>query len=137
MLKYTNAKLELVSDATTHQFIERSVRGGISMIVKRYAIANNPYLSDHNPTKPTSYILYLDKNNLYGYAMSQPLPTKLLDPLTEEEISKIDPNNLIPGFDEVDLVNFHVLQSISEKEIQSILSRVRLIKKVISYITNC
>ena len=52
-------------------FIER---GGISTEMQRYAKANNPYLHDHHPDKETSYILYLDANNLYGWAMSQPLP---------------------------------------------------------------
>ena len=41
---------------------------------KRYAKANNPYLQYYDPDKETSYILYLDANNLYGWAMSQPLP---------------------------------------------------------------
>ena len=73
------------------------------MIVKRYAIANHPYLPNYDPTKPTIYILYLDKNNLYGYAISQPLPVRLLDSLTEEEFSNTDISNLLPGFYEVDL----------------------------------
>ena len=50
------------------------MRGGISTEMQRYAKANNPYLHDYDPEKETSYILYLDANNLYGWAMSQPLP---------------------------------------------------------------
>ena len=55
-------------------FIEKSMRGGISTEMQRYVKANNPYLHDYDSDKETSYILYLDANNLYGWAMSEPLP---------------------------------------------------------------
>ena len=43
------------------------------MITKRFSRANNKYLPEtYDPNKPTKYIMYLDKNNLYGHAMSQP-----------------------------------------------------------------
>ena len=51
------------------------MRGGISMVSKRYAKANNPMVEGYDSSKPKSHILYLDANNLYGWAMSQPLPT--------------------------------------------------------------
>ena len=55
---------------------ERGIRGGITQSVHRWAIANNPYIGLRNdPSKPTEYLQYLDANNLYGWAMSQPLPT--------------------------------------------------------------
>ena len=73
MLKFTNVKLELISDPTVHQDKEKSIRGGISMIPKRFCRTNNKYQPDtYDPTKPIVYILYFDKNNLYGCAMSQP-----------------------------------------------------------------
>ena len=55
---------------------ERGIRGGIMQSVHRWAVANNPYIgSEYDPKKPTKYLQYLDANNLYGWAMSQPLPT--------------------------------------------------------------
>ena len=45
------------------------------MVSKRYARANNPRVEGYDPQKPDSHILYLDANNLYGWGMSQPLPT--------------------------------------------------------------
>ena len=44
------------------------------MVSKRYARANNPKVEGYNPEKKTTWIQYLDANNLYGWAMSQPLP---------------------------------------------------------------
>ena len=70
----SNIKLELLTDCNMYLFIEKGMRGGISTEMQRYAKANNPYLHDYDPDKETSYILYLVANNLYGWAMSQPLP---------------------------------------------------------------
>ena len=50
------------------------MRAGISMVSKRYARANIPRVDVYGPTKPKSHILYLDANNLYGWAMSLALP---------------------------------------------------------------
>ena len=55
---------------------ERGIRRRITQSVHRWAQANNPYMgSEYDPSKPTRYLQYLDANNLYGWAMSQPLPT--------------------------------------------------------------
>ena len=55
---------------------ERGIRGGITQFVHRWAKANNPYMgSEFNPDEKTNYLQYLDANNLYGRAMSQPLST--------------------------------------------------------------
>ncbi len=74
LLKKTGVELELLTDYDQHLFIEKGMRGGISMVSKRYAKANNPRVEGYDPRKPNSYIQYLDANNLYGWAMSQPLP---------------------------------------------------------------
>ena len=75
LLKKTGVELELLTDYDQHLFIEKGMRGGISMVAKRHARANNPRVEGYNPEKPSNHILYLDANNLYGWAMSQAQPT--------------------------------------------------------------
>ena len=75
MMKMTGCQLTLLSDPAMFTVINTNLRGGICMISKRYAKANNRYMGDaYDPTEPESYILYVDANNLYGMAMSEPLP---------------------------------------------------------------
>ena len=74
MLKMTNVKLEKISDIGKYLFIEKGTRGGISYIAKRYAKANNKYMSDYDSNKPSTFFTYLDKNKLYGWSMSEYLP---------------------------------------------------------------
>ena len=91
-LKETGQQLELLYDYDMLMMIERGIRGGISHISKRYAEANNPYMKSYNPEKSTKYIQYLDANNLYGWAMSQPLPThgfKWVKNITKEKVFDI------------------------------------------------
>ena len=69
-----------------HTFLERSIRGDISIITKRQTRANNPGCKVFDRTKPNSYLMYLDANNLYGWTMSQSMPTHGLYWLTQKEI---------------------------------------------------
>ena len=73
MLRMTKINLDLISDVDMQLFIEKGMRGGISTITHRYAQANNKYMKNHNPEVESTYIPYLNANNLYGWAMSQKL----------------------------------------------------------------
>ena len=73
-LKKTGMKLELLTDYDMLLMIEEGIRGGICHTVHRCAKANNEYTKDYNESKESSYIQYLDSNNLYGAAMSEKLP---------------------------------------------------------------
>ena len=75
LLKKTGVELELLTHYDQPLFIEMGMRGDISMVSKRHAKANNPLVYGYNQEKPSSHILYLDANNLYGWAISQPLST--------------------------------------------------------------
>ena len=91
-LKETGQELQLLHDYDMLMMFEKGIRGGISHISKRYAEANNKYMENYDPDKPSSYIQYLDANNLYGWAMSQPLPTggfKWMKNLTVDFVIKI------------------------------------------------
>ena len=66
------------------------MRGGVSYIANRYGNANNKYMKEYDEKAPSKYIMYLDANNLYGWAMSQYLPTGNFKWMTDKEISKID-----------------------------------------------
>ena len=59
-------RLEKTVGIVMYLFIEKGLRGGISYIAKRYAKANNKYMKNYDPTKPSIYISYLDINNLHG-----------------------------------------------------------------------
>ena len=71
MLKMADVKLEKISDIDMYLVLEKGLRGGISYIAKRYAKANNKYMNDYDLKKPSTFITYLDENNLYGLAMSE------------------------------------------------------------------
>ena len=75
-LKKTGVNLELLKDPDMLLMFECGIRGGITQLVHKWANVSNPYMGcEYNRLRPTNYLQYLDANNLYGWAMSQPLPT--------------------------------------------------------------
>jgi hypothetical protein len=90
----TKITLELFDNPEMQLFVENAMRGGISTITHRYAKANNPLLNDYDSSLPTSYLMYLDCNNLYGDAMRKPLPTGGFRFLPEAEIENFDTDSL-------------------------------------------
>jgi hypothetical protein len=108
ILKHTGVELQLITDLDMETFISSSIRGGISVISHRHVVANNPYLDDYDVTSEPSYIVHLEVNNLYGWAMSQSLPFANFKFLSDYEVRDLDymnvPDDLNMGYIvEVDL----------------------------------
>jgi hypothetical protein len=107
MLRKTEVKLELLTDYDMHLFVEKGLRGGITQCSVRYSKANNKYIDEKCiKNKESVYLQYLDANNLYGWAMSQYLPSggfKWLDPSIITYILNLDVNSPKGYIFEVDL----------------------------------
>ena len=89
--------------------VEKGTRGGICQAIHRYVKANNKYMKNYDKDIISSYSIYLDANNLYGWAMSQTLPgngfkwVKSLSKFNEIFIRNYDENSDKGYFLEVDV----------------------------------
>ena len=103
-LKETSVNLELLTDIDMLLMVENGIRGGICKAANRYAKANNKYRNNYDKNIESSYVAYLDANNLYGWAMLQKLPVNCfkwvekLSKLNERFIKTYDENSNIGEF---------------------------------------
>ena len=108
-LKKTAEKLELITDVDMLLMIEKEIKGGICHSVYRHAKANNKFMKIYDVNNESSYIIYMDANNLYGYAMFKKLPVdgfqwvEDLSTIDEDFIKNYDENSNIGYFIEVDI----------------------------------
>ncbi len=120
-LKETKAKLDYIKDPEMMTFLESAIRGGVaSGLEYRTAKANNPHLPDYDPTKPNSYIMVHDVNNLYGKALCSYLPVNTFKWLTDEQLEEIrkDPKTVVSNMaDEGEKGWFLQVDLVFDKEI--------------------
>ena len=86
LLKHSQIELELLSDPDHLLMFEKGIRGGVAMIPNRWGKANNKYMDTYDKSQPSKFITYLDANNLYGWAMMQPLPVGKFKWMNNEEL---------------------------------------------------
>ena len=94
MLRCTGVQLKLLEDLDMYLMLESGIRGGVSVISKKWAKANNHYTEDYDPSKTSNYLMYLDANNLYGWGMSQKMPYDNFEWVEEEQLSQMDVSTL-------------------------------------------
>ena len=87
-LKKTEVKLELITDPDMLLMVEKGIKGGVCLSILRDAKANNKYMKDYNKDEEKSFLQCNDANNLYGFAMLEPLPVDGFEGM--EDLSKID-----------------------------------------------
>ena len=98
-LKKTQVELELLTDNDMLLMFEEGIRGGMCQATHRYAKANNKYMNNHDKNEESSYLEYLDANNLYEWAMSQKLPVRNFKWIEKGDISKFN-EAFIKNYDE-------------------------------------
>ncbi|XP_063245133.1 uncharacterized protein LOC134546321 isoform X1 [Bacillus rossius redtenbacheri] len=77
MVRTTGVQLELLTDYDMYMIVEAGIRGGVAQSIKPHCVANNAYIPEtHVASKPSTFLEYIDGNNLYGWAMSLPLPIR-------------------------------------------------------------
>ena len=102
-LKKTNVELELLTDYDMLLMIEEGIRGGICHAIQRYAKANNKCMKDYDKKNKSSYIQYLDANDLYGKAMTEKLSVRGFRWM--DDISRMD-EDFVRGYDKNDIKGY-------------------------------
>ena len=96
-LKKTEVELELITDSDMLLMVEKGIKGGICLSTLRDAKANNKYMKDYNKDEEKSFLQWNDANNLYGFAILEPLPVDGFEGM--KDLSKID-EDFIKNYDE-------------------------------------
>ena len=108
-LKTTGVKLALITDINMLLMIESGMRGGVCHVIRSYAEASNKYMNNYDENKQSSFLSYLDTNNLYGCPMMKKLPVggfkwvKNVSKIDEEFIKNYDENSDIGYFLKIDV----------------------------------
>ena len=132
-LKKTEVELELLTDNDMLNMFEKGIRGGMCQASYRYVKANNKYMKNYDKNKESSFLIYDDANNLYGFAMCKKLPVsdfKWVDDLsifTEDFIKNYDEESDIGYLFVVDVEypkNLHMLHS----DLPFLPERMKIIK---------
>ena len=98
-LKKTKVELELLTDIEVLLLVEKGTRGGICQAIHRYVKAYNKYMKIYDKDIISSYLMYLDANNLYGWAMSQKLPVNGFKWVEKSRLSRFN-EIFIKSYDE-------------------------------------
>ena len=105
--------------------IEKGIRGGICHSIYRHAKANNKYMEIYDKNNESSYIIYMDANSLYGYAMSKKLPVDGFEWV--EDLCTID-EDFIKNYDEDSDVGYFIETDVEyPKELHTLHSDLPLI----------
>ena len=102
-LKKTRIKSELLTDINMLLMVEKGISGGICHAIQKHVEANKKYMKNYDKYKESSYLTYLDANNLHGWAMSQKLPANDFKWITDmsifdEEFIKNYDENIDKGY---------------------------------------
>ena len=132
LLKKGGVKLELLTDYDMLLMVEKGIRGGIYHAMHRYAKANNKYMKNYDKKFDSSYLQYLDANNLYGLAMSEKLPVDAFEwlknssKLNEDFIKNYYKNSDKGYFLEVDvyLILIKIYHFYQKKKVEKIICRI-------------
>ena len=98
-LEKAEVKSGLLTDYDMMLVIEKGIRGGLCQAIHMYAKANNNCMKNYDKDNESSYIEYIDANNLYGWAMSQKLPVKSFKQVKRKKLSKFN-EDFIKKYDE-------------------------------------
>ena len=130
-LKIIGIKLELITDIDHLLLLEKGIRGGICQAIVQFVKANNKYLNNHDKSLPSSFLKYIDANNLYGWAMCKKLPYSEFDFVDvsyfdEDFIKNYDEDENDYGYVFEDDVKYHEEVTLKHEDIAFLAERRKI-----------